>query len=510
MNKKNTFYFFVLSFLFINACTKPEPNFDLNGDDIGSSTSEPSDFKDSALVKRIFPNDTIILSDISHPEDKVKKRFWDTDDNGEWDEAFQDKDFIKVRFEEEGFHKIVFCANNTENCITKWVYVLTPFILEEDQSPKFIVFERKIYTDERSYKVEVGTENIFSKEEVNVKVDGKDHDFEFDSETQKISVSLAYLKREKGYLVEIEANTLDGVASEALTVIREKKEVTSATEPAPPKSSTGGPAQSPKPTPSQPSTGASTQPPKPVPSQPSDSKSSPTVKIMATSTYIKTRQSTYELKIRTTNLLGKNGLTINQNGKSISDFKFSPDEKAWVVKFPLDQGKNTIEAIARNGVDEKSDKIVIEYEVEEELANLGVAGLEISKYDLNCSTPTVEDYTFSITPNQTVELLSFTIFSDICGGLEVEMKSSEGSDKTTVILVKGRNQISLLDLQARLKPGIRYSFSCKTIASFGTCNAKQTPKILNATSCANQPIAKPEFKMDYQGKSIIYDLKYFY
>jgi len=496
----------LLSFILITACAKPEPNFDLNGADPEPSSSEPADYKDSTMVKVVFANSKIILSDISERLEKVKKRYWDTNDDDEWDEEFQDQDFIEVSFEGEGFHKIVFCANDPENCTTKWVYVRPALIDEDDQRPQFFISERNIQIEKRSYELSISTENIFSEEEVRVLIGGEERPFEFNPETQEITIPIKYIGRGRETLVEIEANTPEGIASESISITRIKIEDEEDNQKDSKRKKGGVKKENEDKTDQEEKREEKIEPQKKVaPPMPA-----PTVQIIDPKDNIKTQAGTYELKVRTRNLPGKMALTIKQNGKGVTDFKFVPNERAWVAMLSLDDGKNTIEVIGRNSSGEGRDKVAIEYYVEEELENNGTAGLEGSKYELACLQPASEQYTFTVSPNQAVELFSFTLASDICGGLEVTMSSTEGSKKAKLALTKGKNQISLQDLRARLKPGIKYTFSCSTIAGFGTCSAEKTPQMLDASDCGNQPLTKPELDVDYQGKSIIYDLKYFH
>jgi len=120
MKKTAAVYFFMsMICMLIVGCSGPEANFDLNNHNIGASDTEPLDYKDSILVERIYPNDKLILTDISDPGDKVKTRYWDTNGDKKWDAEYQDKSYVELTFVEEGFHKITFCVPLHRNLISQ-------------------------------------------------------------------------------------------------------------------------------------------------------------------------------------------------------------------------------------------------------------------------------------------------------------------------------------------------------------------------------------------------------
>ena len=143
---------------------------------------------------------------------------------------------------------------------------------------------------------------------------------------------------------------------------------------------------------------------------------------------------------------------------------------------------------------------------DDDMSNLGAGGLSLSSYKSSCKFDLTNTYSFSITPKRTVELLSFIVYSDECGGIEIALNG----EKIKESLVQGKNQVSLIDLGANLKKGKNYTISCKTIAGFGNCEDGNEPKLKDAASCGAIASSKSEFDADYKGKSIIYDLKYLY
>lgn len=370
---------FLLVATLVTSCSPPEPNFDLNNDNLMASSEEPADYMDSTLVKRVFANDKIILTDISGEQKEVKKRFWDTNDDGEWDPDFKNKDFVEIAFEEEGFHKIVFCVNKEDNCISKWVYVLPDNI--PGVGPKFFVFEPNIETPDRSYDLEVETENIFSEEELSVKMDGEEIDFEFDPAANKLSASISGLKRGEQTPVEITASTTDGEVTEYLTITRQES-------------------------------GAS---PAPIPDKPS-------VRILDVSRKVKVKN--IRLKANTRNYTGDE-LLVTLNNRPVSDYRSSGGTGNWVINLDLREGSNTLVV----SLPDKSEraKAYITYE-KEESGGGGAASGEEKKEERPVSI-TFADYS----PGQTVKVSRSPV--------EVKL-TTENVSKNNLVLKLGSKKLT--------------------------------------------------------------------
>ncbi|MEP7321554.1 MAG: hypothetical protein ABI761_06530 [Saprospiraceae bacterium] len=146
------------------------------------------------------------------------------------------------------------------------------------------------------------------------------------------------------------------------------------------------------------------------------------------------------------------------------------------------------------------------------LVNTGIAGMNLDKYDKNCGTLQVYDFTTTITPTRDVELLSFVVISDVCGGLTLTITGDGRTEKISRGLTagqSGQSVISLGDLDLRLKAGKTYTLKGSTLKDFAGCSNPNRPKLLNATSCGS-PRAPAEVKMNYSGNKVLFDIKYLF
>jgi hypothetical protein len=107
-----------LAFAGCNKSVKVE--FSLNAQQRQAHEDRPKDMNDSLHVYKVRVGDTIYLRDISEPPQRVKKRFWDTNGDGEWNVT--DERFFFTRYSNPGWYKITLCINTTQTCTARWVY----------------------------------------------------------------------------------------------------------------------------------------------------------------------------------------------------------------------------------------------------------------------------------------------------------------------------------------------------------------------------------------------------
>jgi len=141
----------------------------------------------------------------------------------------------------------------------------------------------------------------------------------------------------------------------------------------------------------------------------------------------------------------------------------------------------------------------------------GNSGVKIKTFDAGCADGLGKGYSFYITPEKYIELSEFTVYSNNCGGLEIELESTEGKYTMTSALNPGKNQILLYDLYPELSANIRYKVSLKTVAGYGNCSSSDQPKLLDTSPCGGfTSYNGNRIKTEFKGKQVIFNLKYLY
>ena len=575
---KNYIFYFVCLFVvvLISSCSPPEPNFDINNVDLMASEVEPEDNKDSTLVKRVFANDVIYLTDISEKLDKIKKRYWDTNGDGEWEEDFQDLDFVELSYQEEGFHKIVFCTNEKDNCVTKWVYVVGGLDLPV---PAFIVFETYIETEERSYNLDVETENIFAKEELVVKVDGEDIDFDFSPEDNRLSARIRGLKRGEETAVEIQAHTPDGDITEHLTILRTD-------------GSGGGGGGSPKDTePSVEIWGGGKTVTKPnmrvkavtknydgdelditlngkeitdyrtsgskgnwvinlglkegnnklVVSLPDKSKSArtsfklkkddgkdkddeiqtPVVKYSGDKDF---SSSKVDIIVQTEKVFQKN-LSFTLDGQEIPFVKeksypgSTSNKTDWKLSLNLKDGNNRLSYKATNKSGQIKDDIILAFNedpfVKEKErgpvkpATVGMSSSKREAFSKTCIALYTQDkFTITLLPNNDMELQSFKLYTNTCGGVKVTLEGDGETQSFKAALNAGRSTITFTPIDASLLANLSYTLTLEPLQGYhSSCSASAAPRLEKVTECDFTYSDHPSISVDQSQNPILYDLK---
>jgi len=466
--------------------------FTLNSRTIESSDVEP----DTSKMINVFPGDTIYLRDASQPAKSVKKRAWYVD--GELMENANNSKFFPIAIEESGIYKVTLAVNGQLPGVTKWINVEDANFFD-DTNPT-VTFQQpydgqEFEGDERRVTIEAYVDNVFEKEELSLQVNGKDQKFTFDADNKLISARVRLSRGSNDILVA--AETIEGSDSKNIAVSYSKGKSSYTPPPSPP--------------PVTASAAPRNDPPPPPPPRPSPAAAAPIVKINSPTNNAKSGNARQELMIKTKNLSGREDLSIFVNGTQVQNHKYSTKRSAWIAEANLQGGKNVIEARVRNGGGSASDKVVVEYDAPAaDLGELGTAGFDISKRVANCVAFSDSEYKFTITPKQDIELLSFYVATNVCGGIQITLDSGNDITKMRSTLVKGKNQIPLTDLYARLEPGTTYTLTVGTLTGYGRCEAEQKPKLEDATGCSVSPASQAHFNVDYKGKSIIYDLKYLY
>lgn len=506
MEKNWIAYIFILLIAIVGAsCSELEPNFDLNNDDLTASKVEPVDYKDSTKVMRVFPTDKIILTDISSK--KAQTRYWDTNDDGEWDAEYQDREHLEITFEEEGFHKITFCANTEKNCVTKWVYVLSSIGDEIEEETSVLTFISPsgsyIETDARSYNIEVATVDVFSKEELNVLVNGEAFtDFDFDMESGTLSAKISGLKRGKETAIEVQANTTDGTASEMVTIMRndpDKKEDIAETPINPRPQPTPKPTPRPVPTPS-----IQAQPPVVIFTGAKDFKSESAGVIVQTE------------KVR------QNDLSFTLNGKKVNFSKVRSysgslaNKTDWQLNLKLKEGKNRLAYQAKNKNGATPGEVLLNYtkpkptrpKALSQSTTVGISGSQHNGFSKDCiALYTKDQFEVLLLPNQKVELQSFKVFTNVCGGLKVTLEGDGDEQSFKTILNAGGSTINFTPIDTELAAHQTYTLKLEPLGNYKSCNASSAPRFEKITDCKANSKNHAALKLQQNQNPILYDLK---
>jgi len=131
------------------------------------------------------------------------------------------------------------------------------------------------------------------------------------------------------------------------------------------------------------------------------------------------------------------------------------------------------------------------------------------KYSPSCAKPSTDNYQFTITPKQCIEIVGMTVASSDCGSIDISIVDNNNSYKAIGTLSKGLSQINTFDLGVRLEAKNTYTITCSTTTS-SSCGTNNPPVLMDATGCNLKKRASPHFDIGFNGKSIIYDLQYEY
>lgn len=199
-----------------------------------------------------------------------------------------------------------------------------------------------------------------------------------------------------------------------------------------------------------------------------------------------------------------------------------------ILVFPMQKGTNKITLTAVNAADTVSEEIILTYVkgstmvsngskkkgggASIELANYAVSGFKAATYNSSCTSYGPTSFTLSFSPGQDIELQSFMVFSETCGGLRLTFSGGGQELTVTKALVKGKSKISLGDLEVRLKGGINYMLTGRTIGNFGGCPENTPPRMLSASACGSIKKHSPSTRLtvDQGAADVAFDIYYRY
>lgn len=140
--------------------------------------------------------------------------------------------------------------------------------------------------------------------------------------------------------------------------------------------------------------------------------------------------------------------------------------------------------------------------------NNASVGMALTSHAAGCGVFQQNSFTASLTPSRNVLLSSFRLFSDGCGGVNVSLSGGDLDESFKAALVNGKNNIAFDD-DIELTAGVTYSLQCRAISNYAGCKEPNPPHFENASACGNA-ISNAILRLDSQGNSFIYELKFRY
>jgi len=140
----------------------------------------------------------------------------------------------------------------------------------------------------------------------------------------------------------------------------------------------------------------------------------------------------------------------------------------------------------------------------------GWVGIPLSKRDAakKCTGISQSNFKVILQPKSDTDLLSFVVYTNNCGGMNMSISGPAVSESAKLPLVKGKNLISLEGLDVRLRGGGTYILSCTGVAG---CGSSQPPKFEHIGKCAEVASANhPNLFMDQKKEAHVYDLKFLF
>ena len=499
------FFIFGVFCCLFSACTEDiQTDFILNGQDLNESLTEPEQPYDSTVVITINAGDTIIITDTSTPVKSIKSRLWDIDGDGIWDDSFNDSDHFATAYENEGLYKITFCTNGEKSCITKWVNVEgIAMPLELDESLPVLTFIKPdVYSsvsDEKYLEIEVQTENIFSKDELTLMVRDKEARFVFDETTGILSAKKIRLSKGEN-IIEVQANIGDGWESTSVIVEYGKGGSGRKKDPVP----ISDPDPDPIPDPVVP----------PVVSPVVSDKPLPIINIKDRNLKTQSQQATVRYAI---DYFKKREMEILLNGVPQKDYKKVGRE--WSVNLSLDEGINRLIITASNANGSATAETVVTYTKAEEkplererpLANackVGIPSSQYAKFSQDCiALYTKDKYEVILLPNRKVELQSFYVYSNDCGGLEITLEGDGDKQSFKASLNAGKSQILMNVIDTELTAQKSYKLTLRPLGNYKGCNASAPARLEKVTDCNVSQVNCNALKLNQNNNPVLYDLK---
>lgn len=442
---------------------------------------------DSTSIYTIYEGDSIVFKDVSVPEKEDRPRFWNLDGYPGWEE--RDSKLVVYPYGSVNRFTVVLCIGDTLNCTEKAVVVKEaigtppPVIVDTPKPPKspqpteppkpssprvkFIlpnVYSTNSPTDHFTIHANVWNAQ---KSDMYLEVNGEEYK-SFTLKGNKFTSSVP-LKPGKN-LVKLKVSNSVGSIDEEREFVYSPN-----AKPAPMLGFV------------QPSGNGTT-----------------------------VNSDKFDIVVSTANIDRKDQLTLTVGGQAIKNFSFSPSASELTATVTLAAGNNTIRVAANTSDGKTSQEATINYvkkAVNTGFSKSGVVGVPVLNYPAgdDCVDRSKGGFSATLSPNSDMELTSFKIFTDVCGGVKVELTGPNLKSHFQTAINAGKTQISLADIDARLEAGNKYTLTLTPIAGYGTCSSSQTPSFNDVQSCSGvNSNTSPALKLDQKGKLVLFDLKFSY
>ena len=419
-----------------------------------------------------------------------------------------------------GFHSIRLCVNGKEeNCITKYVYVMEDKVEVElppspiisittpSRNPERVDNKRMKLLGAVSEIEGIDQLTIVLNDDVNQRIE------KFDAETGVFEVHVQPLERGKNTIVITAMNAGDTITEELVINYLSGGSGSSGSSGSNGKSSGSGLS-------SGKSSGSDSNSGKSSGSTGGDVKGSdsptlqaPWITVIEPADGARVKTETVSVKVHMSRITDKDDIVLKVNDQRVSEFNFASDHLTATVR--LNEGANRIFVEGSNQGGKKSKTWTVTKDKSApaaELPNNARAGLNASTKASDCNTFSPAAFSISIRPSQDVELQSFIVFAEGCGGLKLTLSGGGQSQTVTKALVKGQSKISLSDVEFRMKAGTNYTLSGTSISNFGGCSGQSAPKLLSAGGCEGitRQSGSSRLNLDQGSAEVVFDINYRY
>lgn len=138
------------------------------------------------------------------------------------------------------------------------------------------------------------------------------------------------------------------------------------------------------------------------------------------------------------------------------------------------------------------------------------AGLALSSYDTACARLSGSRFTATLRVKRELELGSFMVFTNQCGGMEISFSGKGIKERFKVGLVPGATQVALGANLPRLKPGT-YQLEGRAFSQYAGCTAADAPQFMSVEACPSlRPITVAAMELTQQKPTVLHELKFTY
>jgi len=218
------------------------------------------------------------------------------------------------------------------------------------------------------------------------------------------------------------------------------------------------------------------------------------------------------------------GLSFTLNGQEVSFSKSksyagsNTNKTDWKLNLQLREGNNRLAYKAANKNGSNPGEFLLNYKKktlapgpEASLSNKAVMGIRSSLrsgFSKDCIALYAQDkLKVLLLPNKRVELQSFKVYTNICGGLKVTLEGDGDSQSFRATLNDGGSNISFTPIDAELQANLSYTLIVEPLGNYRGCDASDPPRLEKITDCNFRSNNHAALKIDQNSNPIIHDLK---